>query len=101
MYNYRLTAISVLPLGLFFFLCGALAGGAGGVLLGLMDRSTTGLFGGLFLGFMFGLFSGLCGLAYGVIFNIFSPLLGGLPVRLESPPSLQPAAPDTETPTPE
>lgn len=101
MYNYRLTGISALPLGLFFFLCGALAGGAGGLLLGLMDRSVTGLLGGLFLGFMFGLFSGLCGLAYGAIFNLFSPLLGGLPVRLESLPADQPAAPSGETNTPE
>lgn len=84
MYNYRLTGLNPLSLGLFFFLCGVLVGGAGGLLLGLIDRSITGIAGGLFLGFMFGLFSGLSGLVYAVAFNALSPLFGGLPVRLDS-----------------
>ncbi len=85
MYNYVLTRVSCAAVFRLAFAAGTCIGGAGGVVLGLLEPHGVGLFGGAFLGLMAGLAFGLTALACAVIFNVLAPF-GGVAVRLEPAP---------------
>ena len=55
-------------------------------MLGLLEQSSVGVFGGAFLGLVTGLFSGICGAVYAAVFNLLAPLTGGIAIRLEPLP---------------
>ena len=82
MSNYSILRFSCTGVFRWCFCAGVCLGGLGGIALGLLDRSAVGIFGGMFLGFIFGLFSGLAGLIYAAVFNILSPITGGLAISL-------------------
>jgi len=82
MYNYTIRRLSCSGVFRWCFCAGVCCGGMGGILLGIMDRS-IGIFGGMFLGFIFGMVSGLLGLAYVAVFNILAPIIGGLDIYIE------------------
>lgn len=83
MYNYRIMRVSGLAVFRLLFVAGAVLGGIGGLILGLMERDAVGLLGGAFLGLVTGLGSGLTGLVYVLIFNLIAPLIGGIAIRVE------------------
>jgi hypothetical protein len=83
MYNYTIVRLAGAAVFRIMFAAGTLVGGFGGIILGLLDRETIGIAGGLFLGFVFGLFSGSIGLIYALVFNKLAPVVGGIPVKLE------------------
>lgn len=91
MYNYTLTRLHCGAVFKMAFASGAAIGGAGGILLGLVERSAVGVFGGAFLGLACGLVAGAAAAAAAVIFNLLAPVLGGVAVRLEPVPAAETA----------
>jgi hypothetical protein len=92
LYNYTLTRLACGAVFKMAFAAGTCIGGAGGVLLGLVEHSAVGVFGGAFLGLAFGLLAGACAAAAAAVFNQLAPVLGGIAVRLDPVPAA-PAAP--------
>lgn len=103
MYNYTLTRLACGAVFKMAFAAGACIGGAGGVLLGLVEHSAVGVFGGAFLGLIFGLVTGACAAAAAAVFNLLAPVTGGVAVRLDpvsaaqAPPGEIPGQPSGET----
>lgn len=83
MYNYRVIRLSYLAVFRLLFCAGVALGGLGGIVLGLLERDTVGLFGGMFVGLVLGLCSSLAGLFYVYVFNTLAPITGGLPIQVE------------------
>lgn len=83
MYNYRITRLSYLAVFRLLFCAGVALGGLGGIALGLLERDTVGLFGGMFVGLVLGLCSSLAGMFYVYVFNTLAPIMGGLPIQVE------------------
>lgn len=85
MYNYVLTRVSCAAVFRLAFAAGTCIGGAGGVVLGLLEPQGVGLYGGAFLGLMIGLAAAFTALACALVFNVLAPF-GGVAVRLEPAP---------------
>ena len=105
MYSRRIFKLNPFPVGLFFFSAGTLVGGLGGLFFGMMERSIIGICGGLFLGLLYGIFSGITAVLYAALFNIISPLFGGIEIAVETEPepiepeSTQPPQNDSQPPS--
>lgn len=91
MYNYMLTRVACGAVFRLAFAAGTCVGGACGVVLGLVERSAVGVFGGAFLGLAVGLVVGAVALACAAVFNLLAPYLGGVAVRLDPAPAAPPA----------
>lgn len=100
MYNFMVTRVAGAAVFRAAFAAGTCIGGAGGVLLGLMERSVIGVLGGAFLGLAFGLTVALTALAAATVFNLLAPHIGGIAVRLEQVPEEEQRATETETASP-
>ena len=98
MYNYVITRISCRAVCRCFFVTGTCLGGAGGLLLGMMERQLISILGGAFLGLLAGVACALAGLVLAGSFNVLAPLLGGIPIQLETlqQPTQQPTEPHAE-----
>lgn len=83
MYNFTIMRLSCWGTFRSFFCAGICLGGLGGIILGILDRTMIGIFGGIFFGLVFGLCSGFFGAFYAAVFNLLSPVIGGLAVYLE------------------
>lgn len=97
MYNFTIMRFSCLDVFRWCFCAGVCLGGMIGIALGLMDRS-IGLSGSMFFGLVFGLFSGVFAAIYAAVFNVLSPHVGGLSVRLDPAQSPEEAGAETEKP---
>ncbi len=64
------------------FSCAIIIGGAGGIFLGLMEPA-IGLLGGAFIGCVLAILASSVCLLSAVIFNILSPLYGGLKLHIQ------------------
>ncbi|MCX7779942.1 MAG: hypothetical protein N2491_03370 [Negativicutes bacterium] len=82
MYNYIIMRVSCRAVCLYCFIAGCCLGGAGGLILGLMERQTISVLGGMFLGLLVGVAFALAGLVFAAAFNLVAPLAGGLAIRL-------------------
>lgn len=93
MYTHTVTQISWIGVTKICFLAGTAFGGAGGILLGILDHSMIGILGGAFLGLLVGVVCCLAGAVFASVFNLLAPVFGGIAVRLETLPA-EPAAPE-------
>ena len=89
MYNYVITRVSCRAVGRYCFITGAFLGGAGGLLLGMMEREVVSILGGAFLGMLAGVALGVLGCVSAVIYNVLASIWGGIPLGLEAIPYLQ------------
>lgn len=88
-YNYVLMRLDCAAVFKVAFAAGTCVAGAMGVALGILERSTVGMFGGAFLGLLVGLGTGLGALACAAVFNLLAPYIGGVSVRLEPAPAVE------------
>lgn len=86
MYNCVLVRLSCSSVFRLSFCAGTCLGGVVGIVLGILERSSVGILGGMFFGLLFGLSLGLFALGYTAIFNLLSPVIGGLPVQIDLAP---------------
>lgn len=101
MFNFVLIRVACGAVFRAAFAAGTCLGGAGGVLFGLMERSAVGIMGGAFLGLAFGLAVGLAAAAAAAVFNLLTPYMGGIAVRLEPRAEDESAAAGEPAPDPD
>jgi hypothetical protein len=83
MFNYRLKYINVYSVFKYVTILSLIIGGVWGLFLGLLARDLVGIPGGLFFGFIFGLFNGIVASLYTFLFNLFASSIGGIEIQLE------------------
>ena len=86
MYNYKLLRLGYIPICYFMFVSGICAGNIIGLIFFLLDRSSIGLFGWVFITLLIGFGSALLGLIYTAVFNRLAPALGGIPLEIAIQP---------------
>lgn len=98
-FNYTIIRLSYLHITGFLFVTGVTVGGFGGITLGLMAGDAVGILGGAFLGLITGIGCALIGLIFTAVFNLLSPYVGGLPVKLDAMPGTETPATNPNSPT--
>lgn len=88
MWNYKLRKISVLSVFKFMLLYGIIIGAILGFLGGLFSFAVPrymgyGVFGGLFIGVVYGVFMALFSAVGAWFFNIISGLIDGIDIEIE------------------
>jgi len=84
MYNQEIIRISPWTAFRVFFLSGTAFFGLGGLIAGLMEKDILGILGGAFIALALGLCTGLGAMAYCAIFNLLTPLTGGIAVQIKT-----------------
>lgn len=85
MFNYAIMRLPYLRIILLAFFTGVISGAPLGLMLGLTTESTgAGLLGGALFCLLCGACCGAAGFVFTLVFNVLSPCIGGLPVKLEA-----------------
>lgn len=98
MFNYSIMRLSYLHITGVLFVTGVTIGGFGGITLGILSQDVVGILGGAFIGLVAGLGCAMLGLIFTAVFNLLSPYIGGLPVRLDTLPAPEVTSSTAEPP---
>ena len=85
--EYVLTRLSCAGVFKLTFLTAVCLCGIGGIILGLVEKQSVGLSGGSFLGLLFAFASAASAACAAAVFNLLTPLTGGITLQLEVRPA--------------
>lgn len=92
MFNYAIVCLPYLPIALVAFCTGVLIGAPASLMLGLIEGNIAGILGGAFFCLLCGIALGVTGFVFALVFNVLSPYMGGLPVKIEAAGTDTPSA---------